>query len=203
MKPRLNNKSSICFIYGFADIHNDAEIIDWKNEIEELKINRTKAIIIIFRQSSKGYQEISKSADLCLILTEEKFKYESNQKQFVQLLNDYLVKPFSSDGIWEIKPMSKYNNSFDFVSETIGLDEFKNSSIDIVRRTIEKMILKIHKPKDLLFLIVFSDESYEKFAGQICEIVNEIDKKKNSYLAFGASKNNFLEISLLGTEFEI
>ena len=64
------------------------------------------------------------------------------------------------------------------------------------------MIQTIHKPKDVLFLIVFSDESY-KSAGQICEIVNELDKKGNSYQALGASIEKYLEISLLGAELEI
>lgn len=155
---------------------------------------------MILRQNSKGYNEISESSDLCLILTEEKYKSITMRKQFIQTLDNYLVKPFTGNGILEIKSMSKTDDSFEFITETISLVEFENSTFDIVRKTIDKMIQIINKPKNVLFLITFSDESY-KSAGQICEIVNELDKKGNSYLALGASIENYLEISLLGTDF--
>jgi hypothetical protein len=198
MKPKLYNNSRICFIYGFVDIQNDSEIPEWQKEIEEFKsIINNKSIIVVLREKSRGYHEISESAELCLRLTEEKYKSETKRKQFIQVLDKYLVKPFTGNGIWDIKSMSKTDNSFDFITETISLVEFENSTFDIVRKTIEKMIQKIHKPKDVLFLIVFSDESY-KSAGQISKIVNELDKIGNSYLALGASNENYLEISLLG-----
>lgn len=106
---RLLNNSSICFIYGFADIQDETEILGWQKEIEEQKAKYKKAIVLVLRQKSKGYNEISESADLCLILTEEKYKSEAKRKQFIQTLDNYLVKPFTGDGIWDIKSMSNAN----------------------------------------------------------------------------------------------
>lgn len=201
IKQRLNDNSNICFIYGFADIQDEAEIQDWQKEIEEKKETHRKAIIIVVRQTSKGYHKLSESADLCLMLKEEKYISETKRKQFIQILDNYLVKPFTGNGIWDIKSMSKDDTYFNFTTKTISLVEFENSTFDIVRQTIGKMIQTINQPKDVLFLIVFSDESY-KSAEQICEIVNELDKKGNSYLSFGASNKNYLEISLFGTNFK-
>lgn len=201
LKPRLYNNSLISFIYGFVDIQNDSEIAEWQRKIVELKnkINK-KAVVVVMRENSKGFNEISESAHLCLKLSEEKYKSASLRKRFIQTLNEYLVKPYSSNGIGEIKLMSKADNSFDFITKTISLVQFNNSTFDIVRKTIEKMIQTIHKPKDVLFLIIFGDES-NKSARKIIDIANEIDKKGNSYLALGASNDNYLEITILGTDF--
>jgi hypothetical protein len=136
-----------------------------------------------------------------MILTEEKYNSKTKRNQFIKVINNYLVKPFTGNGIWDIKSMSNANNSFDCVSETISLVEFENFSFNIVQKTIEKMIQIIRQPKDMLFLIVFSSVAH-KSAGQICEIINDIDTKGNSYHAFGVAKKSFLEITILGTDFE-
>lgn len=204
MKPKFYNISSICFIYGFVDIQNDSDIAEWQRQIEEQK-NITefykKAVILVMSENSKGFNEISESAHLCLKLSEEKYKSDSYRQRFIQVIDDYLIKPFTSNGIWEIKSMSKADNTFDFTTETISLIEFEVWNFDVVRKKIENMIQTIHKPKDILFMAVFNNESY-KLAGKLCKIMNEFDKKGNSYLAFGAPEKNYLEITILGTDFE-
>lgn len=205
MKPIFYNISSICFIYGFVDIQNDSEITEWQRQIEEQKniteFNK-KAVIVVMRENSKGFNEISESAHLCLKLSEEKYKSDSYRQQFIQVINDYLTKSVGGNGIWEMKSMSRGDNTFEFISDAISLVEFENSTFDIVRKTIEKMIQTINRPQDVLFLINFSTVPQEESAGEIFDITNEIDKKGNTYWGIYASKENYLEITILGTDFE-
>jgi hypothetical protein len=200
-KPKLRRNPHLRFTYGFADIQNIEELLNWKKLIIEFDrpyeiIN--DGIIIVMNQNSMGFNEISELRCLCLKLTEEKYNSTTLRNQFIKVLDSSIWDVFTGNPIEIIASMSCANNYFDYVYEEISLIDYKNSSVDIVSETMDRMIQTIHQPKNTLLSVFLSDEAY-KSAPVIGEIVRE---KGFSNYGFHTKKKNYLEIYLLGTDFD-
>lgn len=206
-KPKLYKNPHIRFIYGFVDIQSTEELLEWKKLINNfdrthevtnngMKFTFEDPIIIVFNQSSMGFNEISELCCLCLKLTEEKYNSTKLRNQFIKVLDGSIWEVFTGNPIGVIKSMSCANNYFDYVYEEISLIDYKNSSVDIVSETMDRMIQTIHQPKSIYFSIIASKEANNL---EVAEIVRE---KGFNNIGYNPKKKNYLEIYLLGTDFD-
>jgi hypothetical protein len=206
-KPKLYKNPHIRFIYGFVDIQSTEELLEWKKLINNfdrthevtnngIKNTYENPIIIVLNQNSMGFNEISELRCLCLKLTEEKYNSTKLKNQFIKVLDSSIWDVFTGDPIETIASMSCANNYFDYVYEEISLIDYKNSSVDIVSETMDRMIQTIHQPKNIYSSIIVSKEANNPEVG-------EIVRNKGFYdIGFNPKKKNYLEIYLLGTDFD-
>jgi len=206
-KPKLHRNPRIRFIYGFVDIQSTEELLEWKKLINEfdrtyevanngIKNTYENPIIIVLNQNSMGFNEISELRCLCLKLTEEKYNSTTLRSQFVKVLDSSIWDVNTGDPIEIIASMSCANNYFDYVYEEISLIDYKNSSVDIVSETMDRMIQTIHQPKNTLFSVIVSEEANNLEVGEI------VSEKGFNNIGFNPKKKNYLEIYLLGTDFD-
>ena len=164
-KPKLHRNTRIRFIYGFVDIQSTEELLEWKKQINNfdrtyevanngLKFTFEDPIIIVFNQNSIGFNELLELRCLCLKLTEEKYNSTKLRNQFINVLDSSIWEVFTGNPIGIIASMSCANNYFDYVNEEISLIDYKNSSVNIVSETMDRMIQTIHQPKNILFSLV-------------------------------------------------